>query len=145
MISSSSTLKGSSSSHKGTLLSSKRSRGKRGGKAHQADAFSKDKPSNNDEYQASSAIAFASMATIVPPVHPLPPKPQSQVRAPKLTDRLSEQCPSQVGPIRGPLAHAQEKVLKLYDKHLARRFPGPTLVEAPASKIIELSSEAPSP
>jgi len=33
----------------------------------------------------------------------------------------------------------------LYDECLARRFPGPTLVEAPASKIIELSSEAPSP
>jgi len=33
----------------------------------------------------------------------------------------------------------------LYDEHLARRFPGPTLVEAPASKIIELPSEASSP
>ena len=33
----------------------------------------------------------------------------------------------------------------MYDKRLARRFPGPTLVEAPVSKIIELSSEAPSP
>jgi len=33
----------------------------------------------------------------------------------------------------------------LYDERLARRFPGPTLVEAPASKIIELPSEAPSP
>jgi len=36
-------------------------------------------------------------------------------------------------------------VLKLYDEYLARRFPGPTLVEAPASKIIELPLEAPSP
>jgi len=85
------------------------------------------------------------MATIVPPVHSLPPKPQSQARAPKLADRLSEQRPSQVGPIRGPLARAQEKALKLYNERLARRFPGPTLVEAPASKIIELPSEAPSP
>ena len=33
----------------------------------------------------------------------------------------------------------------MYDERLARRFPGPTLVEAPASKIIELPSEAPSP
>ena len=39
----------------------------------------------------------------------------------------------------------QEKALKLYDECLARRFPGSTLVEAPASKIIELPSEAPSP
>ena len=85
------------------------------------------------------------MATIVSPVHPLPPKPQLQVRAPKLADRLSEQRPSQVGPICGPLACAQEKALKLYDECLARRFPGPTLVEALASKIIELPSEAPSP
>jgi len=85
------------------------------------------------------------MTTIVPLVHPLPPKPQSQARAPKLTDQLSEQRPSQVGPIRGPLARTQEKALELYDEHLTRRFPGPTLVEAPASKIIELPSEAPSP
>ena len=94
----------------------KHSQGKRGGKAHQADTSSKNKSSNNDKYQASSAIAFASMATIVPPIHPLSPKPQLQARAPKLADRLSGQRPSQVGPIRGPLAHAQEKALKLYNE-----------------------------
>ena len=33
----------------------------------------------------------------------------------------------------------------MYDEHLARRFSGPILVEAPTSKIIELPSEAPSP
>ena len=33
----------------------------------------------------------------------------------------------------------------MYNEHLARRFPGPTLVEAPASKIIELPLEAPFP
>jgi len=82
------------------------------------------------------------MATVVSPVYPLPSKPQSQARAPKLANQLSEQHPSQVGPIPGPLACAQEKALKLYDECLARRFPGPTLVKAPVSKIIKLSSEA---
>ena len=70
------------------------------------------------------------MATIVPPTHPLPPKPQSKARAPKLADRLSEQRPSQIGPIRGPLARAQDRALKLYDERLAKKFPDPTPVEA---------------
>jgi len=82
------------------------------------------------------------MATIVPPTYPLPPKPQSKARAPKLTDWLSEQCPS-IGPIHGPLAHAQDRVLKLYDECLARKFPDPTLVEASISKITESSSKTP--
>jgi len=85
------------------------------------------------------------MATIILPTHPLPPKPQSKARAPKLADRLSEQCPSQIGPICGPLAHAQDKALKLYDERLAKKFPDPTPVEASTSKITELSSKAPPP
>jgi len=118
-------------------------RGKHGGKAHQADNSSKSV--NNDEYQASSAIAFASMATIIPPTHPLPPKPQSKARAPKLTDQLSEQRFSQIGPICGPLACAQDRALKLYDECLAKKFPDPTPVEASTSKITEPSSKAPPP
>ena len=82
------------------------------------------------------------MATIVSPTHPLPPKPQLKARAPKLADWLSEQCPSQIGPIRGPLAHIQDRALKLYDKCLAKKFPDPTPVKASASKVIEPSSKA---
>ena len=123
--------------------SSQQQKKKRGDKAHQADGSSKS--INNDEYQASSAIAFASIATIVPPTHPLPPKPQSKARAPKLTDWLSEQCPSQIGPIHGPLACAQDRALKLYDERLTKKFPDPTSVEASASKVIEPSSKAPPP
>jgi len=85
------------------------------------------------------------MFTIIPPAHPLPPKPQSKARAPKLTDWLSEQCPSQIGPIRGLLAHAQDRALKLYDEHLAKKFPDSTPVEASASKSTEPSSKAPPP
>jgi len=83
------------------------------------------------------------MATIVPPTHSLPSKPQSKARAPKLTDWLSEQCPSQIGPIHGLLAHVQDRALKLYDEHLARKFPNPTLVEVSASKITKPSLKAP--
>jgi len=83
------------------------------------------------------------MAIIIPPAHPLPPKSQSKARAPKLADRLSEQRPSQIGPIRGPLAYAQDRVLKLYDEHLAKKFPDPTSVEVSASKITEPSSKTP--
>ena len=79
------------------------------------------------------------MATIFPPTYPLPPKPQLKARAPKLANRFSEQHPSQIGPIHGPLAHAQDRALKLYDKHLAKKFPDPTPVEASASKVIEPS------
>jgi len=39
------------------------------------------------------------------------------------------------------LACTQDRALKLYDEYLARKFPDPTLVEAPASKIIEPSSK----
>jgi len=85
------------------------------------------------------------MATIVPPTHPLLPKPQSKARAPKLTNQLSEQCPSQIGPICGPLACTQNRALKLYDEHLARKFPDPTPVETPASKITEPFLKAPPP
>jgi len=85
------------------------------------------------------------MATIIPPTHSLSPKPQSKARASKLADQLSEQCPSQIGPICGPLAHAQDRALKLYDEHLARKFPDPTLVEAPASKITKPSLKASPP
>jgi len=85
------------------------------------------------------------MATIIPPTHPLPPKPQSKARAPKLADQLSEQCPSQIGPICGLLAHAQDRALKLYNEHLAKKFSDPTPVEASASKITEPSSKASSP
>jgi len=85
------------------------------------------------------------MATIFPPTHPLPPKSQSKAKAPKLADQLSEQCFSQIGPICGPLAHAQDRVLKLYDEHLAKKFPDPTSIEAFASKITKSSSKALSP
>jgi len=85
------------------------------------------------------------MATIVPLTHPLPPKPQSKTRAPKLADQLSEQCPSQIGPICGPLACAQDRALKLYDEYLAKKFPDPTPVKISASKVIEPSSKAPPP
>jgi len=84
------------------------------------------------------------MATIVSLTHSLPPKPQSKARVPKLADWLFEKCPSQIGPIYGPLACAQDRALKLYDKRLARKFPNPTLVEASASKITEPFSKAPS-
>jgi len=40
----------------------------------------------DDKYQASSAIAFASMATIISPTYPLSPKPQSKARASKLAN-----------------------------------------------------------
>jgi len=83
------------------------------------------------------------MATIISPTYSLSPKPQSKARAPKLADWLSEQCPSQIGPIHGPLVHAQDRVLKLYDEHLAKKFPNPTPVEASASKITEPFSKAP--
>ena len=43
------------------------------------------------------------------------------------------------------MVHAQDRVLKLYDEHLARKFPDPTLVKASISKITEPSSKAPSP
>jgi len=85
------------------------------------------------------------MATIFPPTHPLSPKPQSKARAPKLTNWLSEQCLSQIGLIHGPLAHAQDRALKLYNKCLAKKFPNLTPVEASASKITEPSSKAPFP
>jgi len=83
------------------------------------------------------------MTTIILPTHPLPPKPQSKARAPKLADRLFEQHPSQISPIRGLLVHAQDRALKLYNERLARKFPDPTLVETPASKITEPSLKAP--
>ena len=41
--------------------------------------------------------------------------------------------------------YAQDRGLKLYDEHLARKFPDPTLVEALASKITEPSLKAPPP
>ena len=82
------------------------------------------------------------MTTIILPTHPLPPKPQSKARAPKLADRLFEQHPSQISPIRGLLVHAQDRALKLYNERLARKFPDPTLVETPASKITEPSLKA---
>ena len=62
------------------------------------------------------------MATIIPPTHPLPPKPQSKARAPKLADQLFEQRPFQIGPICGLLTCAQDRALKLYDEHLARKL-----------------------
>jgi len=40
------------------------------------------------------------------------------------------------------LAHVQDRVLKLYDEHLAKKFPDSTPVEASASKITEPSSKA---
>ena len=40
------------------------------------------------------------------------------------------------------MACVQDRALKLYDKHLARKFPDPTLVEAFASKITEPSLKA---
>ena len=79
------------------------------------------------------------------PTHSLPPKPQLKARAPKLANWLSEQCPSQIGPICGLLAYAQDRVLKLYHEHLAKKFSDPTLVEASASKITEPFSKAPPP
>ena len=75
----------------------KHSQEKHSGKAHQADSSSKS--NNDDKYQAFSTIAFASIATIIPPTHSLSPKPQSKAKASKLTDWLSEQHPSQIGPI----------------------------------------------
>ena len=42
-------------------------------------------------------------------------------------------------------ARAQYRALKLYDKHLAKKFPDPTPVEASASKITEPSSKTPPP
>jgi len=62
----------------------KHGQGKHSSKAHQADGSSKS--INDDEYQASSAIAFTSIATIIPPTHSLSPKPQSKARVPKLVD-----------------------------------------------------------
>ena len=85
------------------------------------------------------------MATIILSSHSLPPKPQSKARAPKLADQLSEQRPFQIGPIHGPLVHAQDKALKLYDERLAKKFPDPTPIEASASKITEPFSKAPLP
>ena len=82
------------------------------------------------------------MATIIPPTHPLSSKPQSKARASKLADRLSEQHPSQIGPICGLLACAQDRALKLYDEHLARKFSNPTFVEASTPKITEPSLKA---
>jgi len=43
------------------------------------------------------------------------------------------------------LVHAQDRALKLYDEHLARKFPDPTSVEVFASKITEPSLKAPPP
>jgi len=83
------------------------------------------------------------MTTIIPPTYPLPPKPQSKARASKLADWLSEQCPSQIGPICGILAYAQDRALKLYNECLAKKFSDFTSVEAFASKITEPSSKAP--
>jgi len=40
------------------------------------------------------------------------------------------------------LAHAQDRVLKLYNKRLAKKFPNPTPVKASVSKITESSSKA---
>jgi len=85
------------------------------------------------------------MATIIPSAHSLFPKPQSKARAPKLADWFPEQHPSQIGPIHGPLVHAQDKALKLYDERLAKKFPDPTPIEASASKITEPFSKAPPP
>jgi len=85
------------------------------------------------------------MATIFPPTHPHPPKPQSKARVSKLADQLSKQCSSQIGPIHGPLAHAQDRALKLYDEHLAKKFPDPTPVKASASKITKSFSKASPP
>jgi len=39
------------------------------------------------------------------------------------------------------LAHVQDRALKLYDEHLARKFPDPTPIEAFAFKITELSPQ----
>jgi len=69
------------------------------------------------------------MATIISSTHSLPPKPQSKARASKLTNQLSKQRLSQIGPICGLLVYAQDRVLKLYDEYLARKFPDPTLVK----------------
>jgi len=41
------------------------------------------------------------------------------------------------------LACAQDRALKLYDEHLAKKFSVPTPVEASTSKVIEPSSKAP--
>jgi len=43
------------------------------------------------------------------------------------------------------LAHAQDRALKLYDEHLAKKFPDPTPVEASTFKITEPSLKAPPP
>ena len=43
------------------------------------------------------------------------------------------------------MARAQERALKLYDEHLAKKFSDPTPVEAFASKVIKPSSKAPLP
>jgi len=40
------------------------------------------------------------------------------------------------------LACAQDRALKLYDEHLAKKFSVPTPVEASTSKVIEPSSKA---
>ena len=85
------------------------------------------------------------MATIIPPTHPLSSKPQSKARASKLADRLSEQHPSQIGLICGLLACAQDRALKLYDEHLARKLILLLLRHLGAFKITELSLKAPSP
>jgi len=66
----------------------KHGQGKCSSKVHQADGSSKSV--NDDEYQASSAIAFTSMAIIFPSTYPLLPKPQSKARVPKLANQLSE-------------------------------------------------------
>jgi len=39
-----------------------------------------------DDYQASSAIAFASIAIVIPFTHPFSSKPQLKARALKLAD-----------------------------------------------------------
>ena len=55
----------------------------------------------------------------------------------------SHQYLSQIGPICGPLACAQDRALKLYDERLAKKFSDLTPVEVFASKITEPSSKTP--
>jgi len=55
----------------------------------------------------------------------------------------SYQYLSQIGPICGPLACAQDRALKLYDERLAKKFSDLTPVEVFASKITEPSSKTP--
>ena len=54
----------------------------------------------------------------------------------------SHQYLSQIGPICGPLVCTQDRALKLYDEHLAKKFSDPTPVEVFASKITKPSSKA---